>query len=81
MGSGAAAPAGLGQVHVCTVMRRSIEIDAHGGRVEVAFDRGEIHADAGLAPVCARSSTSSRVARPERCSPSARTAFASRGCG
>ena len=33
-------------------MRRSIEIDAHGGRVEVALDRGEIHAATALAPVC-----------------------------
>ena len=33
-------------------MRRSIEIDAHGGRVEVAFDRGEVHAATALAPVC-----------------------------
>jgi len=49
---GGTAPAGLEPVHVCTVARRSIEIDAHGGRVEVAFDRGEIHAGAGLAPVC-----------------------------
>ena len=52
MAAGGAAPAGLEPVHVCTVMRRSIEIDAHGGRVEVAFDRGEIHAAAALAPVC-----------------------------
>ena len=43
---------GLEPAHVCTVMRRSVEIDAHGGRVEVAYDRGEINAGAALAPVC-----------------------------
>ena len=42
------AEVGLEPVHVCTVTRRSIEIDAHGGRVEVAYDRGEIHAGAAL---------------------------------
>jgi triphosphatase len=52
MGAGAGAEAGLAPAHVCTVTRRSIEIEAHGGRVEVAFDRGEIHAGAGLVPVC-----------------------------
>jgi inorganic triphosphatase YgiF len=52
MGSGGDAPVALEPVHVCTVMRRSIEIEAHGGRVEVAFDRGEIHAGTGLVPVC-----------------------------
>ncbi|MEO5883330.1 MAG: CHAD domain-containing protein, partial [Caldimonas sp.] len=49
---GGAAPAGLEPVHTCVVVRRRIEIEAHGGRVEVAFDRGEIHAGSGLAPVC-----------------------------
>jgi len=52
MAEGGTASATLEPVHVCTVARRTIEIDAHGGRVEVAFDRGEIHAGTGLAPVC-----------------------------
>ena len=48
----AGAAAGLAPVHVSTVQRRSIEIDAAGGRVEVAFDRGEIRAGSAVAPVC-----------------------------
>ena len=42
----------LDAIHVCSVIRRSIEIDAHGGRVEVALDRGEIRCGTALTPVC-----------------------------
>lgn len=47
-------PATLGRdpAHVCTVLRRSVEIDGHGGRVELALDRGEIRCGASLMPVC-----------------------------
>ena len=51
-GGGAAAAAELRPAHACSVVRRAIGIDAHGGRVEVAFDRGEVHAGNALAPVC-----------------------------
>ena len=44
--------AALEPAHVCSVVRRSIEVDAHGGRVEVAFDRGEIRCGSALTPVC-----------------------------
>ena len=50
--SGGAATAAPECVHVCSVVRRSVEIDAHGGRVEVAFDRGEIRCGTALTPVC-----------------------------
>jgi len=46
------AAAMLGPVHSCTVVRRLVEIDALGARVEVAFDRGEIRAQAAATPVC-----------------------------
>ncbi len=52
LGGSAEAEAWLEPAQVCTVTRRSIEIDAHAGRVELAFDRGEIHAGAALVPVC-----------------------------
>ena len=52
VGKGDPAPDGIAPAHVCRVERRSIEIEAHGGRVEVAFDRGEVHAGTALAPVC-----------------------------
>jgi len=52
LGAGDPAPAALEPTHVCRVVRRSIEIDAHGGRVEIAFDRGEIRCGSALAPVC-----------------------------
>jgi len=52
VGKGDLAPDGIAPAHVCRVERRSIEIEAHGGRVEVAFDRGEVHAGTALAPVC-----------------------------
>jgi triphosphatase len=52
LGKGDLAAAGIVPAHVCRVERRSIEIEAHGGRVEVAFDRGEVQAGTALAPVC-----------------------------
>ena len=52
LGKGDPAPDGIAPAHACRVERRSIEIEAHGGRVEVAFDRGEVHAGTALAPVC-----------------------------
>ena len=48
----AEASARLGPVHTCTVVRRFVEIEALGARVEVAFDRGEIRTDAATAAVC-----------------------------
>ncbi len=48
----AAVAAALEPVHVSTVVRRWIEIEALGARVEVAFDRGDIRAAAGSAAVC-----------------------------
>lgn len=50
-GSGEA-PAALRPVCSSTVVRRSVEVAALGACVEVAFDRGEIRAGAGSAPVC-----------------------------
>jgi triphosphatase len=49
---GPEASARLEPVHTCTVVRRFVEIEALGARVEVAFDRGEIRADTGAAAVC-----------------------------
>jgi triphosphatase len=43
---------GIVTAHGCRIERRSIEIEAFGGRVEVAFDRGDVHAGTALAPVC-----------------------------
>ncbi len=39
-------------VHTCTVVRRSVEIEAGGARVELAFDRGEIRVGAASIPIC-----------------------------
>jgi inorganic triphosphatase YgiF len=52
LGKGEGAPGELAPAHACRVERRAIEIDAHGGRVEVAFDRGEVQAGTARAPVC-----------------------------
>lgn len=52
LGKDGSAAAGLEPAHASRVERRSIEIDAHGGRVEVAFDRGEVHAGTAVAPIC-----------------------------
>ena len=44
--------ASLAPVHTCSVVRRSIEIEAWDGRVELAFDRGEIRTGDASTPVC-----------------------------
>ncbi|MCE9659013.1 MAG: CHAD domain-containing protein [Burkholderiales bacterium] len=51
LGDGEAATT-LVPVHICSVVRRSVEIEAGGARVELAFDRGEIRAGAASTPVC-----------------------------
>ncbi|MGZ5129973.1 MAG: CYTH and CHAD domain-containing protein [Caldimonas sp.] len=42
----------LQRVHTCRVVRRSADVEALGARVEVAFDRGAIHAGEASLPVC-----------------------------
>jgi len=52
LGKGGPAAGAIAAAHACRVERRSLEVEAQGGRVEVAFDRGEVHAGTALAPVC-----------------------------